>query len=79
VTNASRVVAIEVMTAARAVELRRPHKPAPATAAVVAGLRGQVPGIGPDRYLAPEIDRATDLVRSGAVVEWAESVTGPLQ
>jgi hypothetical protein len=37
-----------------------------------------VPGIGPDRYLAPEIDRTTELVESGQVVAWAESVVGPL-
>jgi histidine ammonia-lyase len=78
IDNATRVVAIELMTAARAVELRRPHLPAPATAAVVAGLRQSVPGIGPDRYLAPEIDRVTGLVRSGQIVAWAESVCGPL-
>ena len=67
------------MTAARALELRRPLAPAPATAAVVAGLRESVPGIGPDRYLAPEIDRTTRLVESGQIVAWAESVAGPLQ
>jgi histidine ammonia-lyase len=78
VAAARRVVAIEVMTAARAIELR-PHRPAPATAAVIAGLRQTVPGIGPDRYLGPEIDRATDLVRSGRIVAWAESETGALQ
>jgi len=79
VANAGRVVAIEIMTAARAVELRGPLTPAPATAAVVAGLRATVAGIGPDRYLAPEIDRTTELVESGQVVAWAESVVGPLQ
>ena len=47
VANARRVVAIEVMTAARAIELRQPSDPAPATAAVIAGLRQSVPGIGP--------------------------------
>jgi histidine ammonia-lyase len=78
VDHATRVVAIEVLTAARAVELRQPLQPAPATAAVVAGLRQVVPGIGPDRYLAPEIDHATDLVRSGKIVAWTESVIGPL-
>jgi histidine ammonia-lyase len=79
IANATRVVAIEVMTAARAVELRRPHRPAPATGAVLAGLRESVAGIGPDRSLAAEIDRTTELVRSGKIVAWAESVTGPLQ
>ena len=79
VANAVRVVAIEVMAAARAIELRRPRRPAPATAAVIRGLRQTVPGIGPDRYLAPEIDQATDLVRSGKIMAWAESETGALQ
>ena len=79
VSNAGRVVAIEIMTAARALEQRRPLAPAPATAAVVAGLRESVPGIGPDRYLAPEIDRTTRLVESGQILAWAESVAGPLQ
>jgi histidine ammonia-lyase len=79
VDNAFRVVGIEVMTAARAIELRRPLEPAPASSAVLEGVRQTLPGIGPDRFLAPEIDQATDLVRSGQVVAWAESVTGPLQ
>jgi histidine ammonia-lyase len=79
VANAMRVVGIELMTAARAIELRHPHWPAPATAEVIKGLRQTVPGIGPDRYLAPEIDQSTDLVRSGKIVAWAESETGALQ
>ena len=79
VANAIRVVAIEAMTAARAIELRRPRRPAPATAAVIEGLRQTIPGIGTDRYLAPEIDHAAGLARSGKIVAWAESETGALQ
>jgi histidine ammonia-lyase len=79
VANAIRVVAIEVMTAARAIELRQPRRPAPATAAVIGGLRRTVPGTGPDRYLAPEIDAVTELVRSGQIVAWAESAAAPLE
>jgi histidine ammonia-lyase len=79
VDNVTRVVAIEVMTAARAVEQRTPFQPAPASRAILAGLRQTVPGIGPDRYLAPEIDVTTELVRSGMIVAWAESATGPLR
>jgi histidine ammonia-lyase len=45
---------------------------------VVAGLRESIPGLGPDRYLAPEIDRAAQLLRSGKIVAWAEAVVGPL-
>lgn len=74
----TRVVGIEVMTAARALELRS-HEPAPATGAVLHGLRREVGGFGPDRYMAPEIDRCSDLVSHGAILAWAESATGALE
>lgn len=72
----ARVVAIEVLTAARAIDLRAPLEPAPATGAALRTLRERVPG--PDRYLAPEIEAAVELVRTGALVSGAESVSGPL-
>ncbi|TMR93433.1 histidine ammonia-lyase [Nonomuraea basaltis] len=74
----TRVLAIEVLTAARAIDLRAPLEPAPATAAVVRALRETVPAPGPDRFLAPEIDSAVRLVADGGVVAAAESVTGSL-
>ena len=61
------VLAIELLTAARALDLRAPLTPAPATAAAVAALRETVQGPGPDRHLAPEIAAADQLVRSGAL------------
>jgi histidine ammonia-lyase len=79
VDNLSRVLAIEIMTSGRAVELRSPHRPAPATRAVLAGVRERVPGIGPDRFLAPELDLMTEMVASGQILAWAESLTGPLR
>lgn len=77
------VLAIEILTAARALDLRArnpqaPLLPAPATAAVVARLRAEVAGPGPDRLLAPEIDAAVRLVGDGSLLRAAESVTGPL-
>jgi histidine ammonia-lyase len=68
------VLAIELLTAARALDLRAPLAPGPATGAVVAGLREHVPGPGPDRHLAPEIEAAVGYVRSGAAVVAANSV-----
>jgi histidine ammonia-lyase len=59
------VLAVELLTAARALDLRAPLKPATATGAVVAALRERVAGPGPDRHLAPEIAAAEDLIRSG--------------
>jgi histidine ammonia-lyase len=74
-----RVLAVELLTAARALDLRAPLAPAPATAAVRDALRTQVAGPGPDRYLAPEIEAAVHLVISGGALAAAESVTGPLR
>ena len=67
VEGLSTVLAIELLTAARALDLRAPLTPAPATAAAVAALRESVQGPGPDRHLAPEIAAAEQLVRSGAL------------
>ncbi|WP_182524895.1 histidine ammonia-lyase [Nocardioides dongkuii] len=79
VDGLTRVVAIEVLTAARALDLRAPLNPAPATGAVVRRLReAGVEGPGPDRHLAPEIETAVGLVRDGAVVHAAEAVIGEL-
>lgn len=72
------VIGIELLTAARALDLRAPLTPAPATAAVVDVIRTAVPGPGEDRYLSPEIRAVADLVRTGAIVDAAASVTGPL-
>ena len=80
VDGLTRVLAIELLTAARGCELRAPLTPAPATAAVIAALRAAGrPGPGPDRWLAPEIETPSPLVSSGGVVTAAESVTGPLR
>ncbi|WP_226346756.1 histidine ammonia-lyase [Agilicoccus flavus] len=73
----TRVLAIEVLTAARGIELRAPLQPSPATGAVVGALRGAGwEGPGPDRWLAPEIETAVRLVASGAVVQVAEQAMG---
>jgi histidine ammonia-lyase len=80
VDGLTRVLAIELLTAARALDLRAPLTPAPATAAVVAGLRATgTEGPGGDRFLSPEIETAVDYVRSGDAVRAAETVTGPLE
>jgi histidine ammonia-lyase len=76
--NLGHILAVELVCAARAQDLRRPLKPSPATGAVRDLLRKQVPGAGADRFLAPELAAAERLIRSGAVLGAAESVTGAL-
>jgi histidine ammonia-lyase len=78
VANTAKVLAVEVTAATRGIELRHPLRPGPATAALVARVRETVPGPGPDRYLAPELAAAEQLVSSGAVVAAVEEVVGPL-
>ena len=77
--NLASILAVELCAAARAQELRHPLEPSPATGAVRDLLRKHVPGVGPDRVIAPELAAAEALIRSGEVVAAAESVVGRLQ
>ena len=74
----TRVVAIELLTAARGLDLRCADlgvEPAAATKAVVTALREHVDGPGPDRYLAPEIEHAVRLTHDGTLLAAARAVT----
>ena len=73
-----RVLAIEIMTAARGAELRAPLVPGPATGAVLAAVREVAAGPGPDRYLSPEIEAVVALVQERRILDAAEAVTGLL-
>lgn len=68
IDNLTHIIAIELVTAARAIELRAPLTPSPTSATIIAALRKSVPGAGPDRYLSPELMAATKFVASGAVM-----------
>jgi histidine ammonia-lyase len=78
IDNLARILAIELVTAGRAIEFRTGLEPAPATARVVKELRAVVGGVGPDRFLSPELEAATTLVNSGAVVAAAKEVVKEL-
>jgi histidine ammonia-lyase len=64
VQNLRRVLAIELVTAGRALEMRLPLKPAPVTGEMLTKLRQVVPGVGPDRFLSPELEAAERLLDS---------------
>lgn len=63
ITNLRRILAIEMVTAARAIDLRSPLQPAPSTGRAVRALRDVVPGPGPDRFLSPDLDAAESLLQ----------------
>ncbi len=75
----ARVLAIEVMTAARALDVRAPLLPAAGTGAALAAVRAVVEGPGTDRYLSPEIEACVHLVQSGGLLSAVQAVTGPLE
>jgi histidine ammonia-lyase len=65
----TRVLAVEILTAARALDLRAPLEPAAPTGAVRDAVRAAgVGGPGPDRHLAPEIEAVVGLVDTGALL-----------
>jgi histidine ammonia-lyase len=83
VENLRRVLAIELVTSARALDIRTQLSggvltPGPAGAAVVAALRAVVDGPGTDRFLSPELEAADSLVAAGEVRRAAESAVGAL-
>jgi len=79
VTNLSRIMAVELLAASRALELRRPLSPSPAGAAVGDLVRHLGGGVGPDRFVAPELEAVAAAARSGEVLRRAESAVGTLQ
>ena len=68
IKNLTRIIAIELVTASRAIELRAPLTPSPDSTKVITALRKSVAGPGPDRYLSPELEAATTFVASGRVM-----------
>ncbi|MGW2027702.1 histidine ammonia-lyase [Streptomyces decoyicus] len=79
VDNLTRIIAVELYAATRAIEMREGLTPAPATRAVLDAVRGAgIQGPGEDRFLAPDLADAYAFVRGGKLVAAVESVTGEL-
>jgi histidine ammonia-lyase len=67
IDNTAHILGIELLAAAQAIEFLRPLKSSPSLEEVHALLRGQCGALDEDRYLAPDIERAARLVRTGAL------------
>jgi histidine ammonia-lyase len=65
--NAASIVAVELMAAAEAIEHHRPMKTSPRLEPVLALIRARIAPLTEDRYLAPDLAAATELVLSGAL------------
>ena len=78
VSNLARVLTVELVCAARALDLRSPLSPAPGTGAALRAVRDRIPGPGPDRIVAPELADAEALVNSGELLAAVEAEIGAL-
>lgn len=78
INNLRRIVAIEILSATRALDMRQPLKSSPALTKVHAEVRKVVDGPGPDRILSQEMARVEILAISRVLRTAAETVTGPL-
>lgn len=78
VDGLQRVLAVEILTAARAIDMRG-GEPAAGTAAAIGALRKRVDGPATDRFLAPEMEHSVRLVKGGDIVAAVEAVVGELR
>jgi histidine ammonia-lyase len=78
IDNLTRILAIELTCAARGIDLRAPLQPAAGSAAALRAVRERIEGPGPDRWLAPELAAAEELVAHGALLRAVESAVGAM-
>jgi histidine ammonia-lyase len=71
--NLAGIIGVELLVGAQGVEMRAPLRTSAILSQVIAGLRRDVPALGDDRILAPDIETASGLIRSGATVDAAVS------
>ena len=69
VANLERILGIEALCAAQGIEFRAPLATSAALAAALARLRQAVPALGEDRFIAPDLEAAAQLVREGALLQ----------
>ena len=94
IDNLRRVLAIELVCAAAALDLRAPLTPGAGTKAALDVVRAYVAGPGADRWLSPDLRRAESLLASepvaaetvvaeslagGGILAAVESAIGPLE
>ena len=69
--NLSVILGVEALCAAQGIEFRAPLKTAPRLRAAMDALREHAPPLDQDRFLAPEIEAAAELVRTRRLAQAA--------
>jgi len=76
---ARRVIAIELLLAAQALDFRAPLAPGRGTEAARAAVRARISRLDRDRYLKADLDAALELCEEGVVLAAVEAAIGPLE
>ncbi len=71
VRNLSAILGVELLAGAQGVEFRAPLKTSAPLRRVLARVREAVPALAEDRYMAPDLERAAELIRSRQVARVA--------
>jgi histidine ammonia-lyase len=79
VANTARILAVEALASAQALEFRKPLKTSEPLDAAFRRLREKVPAYDRDRFLAPDLEAAEELVRTGSLADAAAAVCGRLE
>ncbi|MEM1047098.1 MAG: histidine ammonia-lyase [Pseudomonadota bacterium] len=79
VQNLGSIIAIEWLCSAQGVEFRAPLTTSAPLAEAIAILRSEIPTLGEDRFLAPDLDKAAELVRAGALLKALDGLSEEIQ
>jgi histidine ammonia-lyase len=74
--NTAHIIGIELLAAAQGIEFLRPLASSVALEEVHALLRERCAAMPEDRYLAPDIEAATALVRNGELAQFVRDIGG---
>jgi len=72
VTNLERILAIEALVAAQGIEMRGPLKTSAPLQQRIDRIRAVSPSLGPDRFVAQDIDAVTELVQNAELAHGIE-------
>jgi histidine ammonia-lyase len=70
-SNLAVILGVEAICAAQGIEFRAPLRTSLRLQAAIAELRAEVAPLGADRFLAPDLERAAEMIRSGALISAA--------
>lgn len=70
--NLSNILGVELICAAQGVEFRAPLKTSPGLLNVLKSVRADIPTVKEDRYMAPDLAKAAELVSQGTLVAAAK-------